>query len=241
MSGYDAVAPVYEQWGGQMTEDIGFYVELARQADGPIVELGVGTGRVAIEIARSTGRRVIGIDSSPAMLAKAERYAADLDLRLGDMRDFSLEESASLIYCPGRSLLHVPTWAERRLVFERVVASLRPGGVFAWNVFAFDHHLAAMFDGRHEDEPPHVARYFVGDNRIDVTFDSGGTISLWWATKNEWLGLIDVSGLEVEALYGGFVREDFTDDSREYVWVTRRPLARPRTTPDGKKKRGGPT
>jgi hypothetical protein len=45
--------------------------------------------------------------------------------------------------------------------------------------------------------------------------------SLWWATKNEWLGLLDVAGLELEALYGGFAREPFNDDSREYVFIAR--------------------
>jgi hypothetical protein len=68
---------------------------------------------------------------------------------------------------------------------------------------------------------PHKVRYSVGDNRVDITLDDGGSSSLWWATKNEWLGLLNVAGLEVEALYGGFAREPFTDDSREYVFVTR--------------------
>jgi hypothetical protein len=45
---------------------------------------------------------------------------------------------------------------------------------------------------------------------------------MWWATKNGWLGLLDVSGLELEALYGGFGQEPFHDDSREYVFVARR-------------------
>ena len=53
--------------------------------------------------------------------------------------------------------------------------------------------------------------------------DGGGTSSIWWATRNEWLGLVDVAGLEVEALYGDFDRRPFDDESREYVWVTRRP------------------
>ena len=70
---------------------------------------------------------------------------------------------------------------------------------------------------------PHSLRYAVGDNRIDITLDGGGTSSLWWATKNEWLGLVDVAGLEVESLHGGFAGEPFTDESREYVFVTRRP------------------
>ena len=53
--------------------------------------------------------------------------------------------------------------------------------------------------------------------------NGGDSISLWWATKNEWLGLVDVAGLEVEALYGDWDRRPFGDDSREYVFVARRP------------------
>ncbi len=71
MSAYDAWADDYDAWSAEMTEDIPFYVELAREADGPVVELAVGSGRVAIPVARETGRRVLGIDSSPAMLAVA--------------------------------------------------------------------------------------------------------------------------------------------------------------------------
>jgi hypothetical protein len=104
-----------------------------------------------------------------------------------------------------------------------VAAALRPGGLFAWNAFAFDHRIAARLDGRHQDEPvPHTIRYSVGDNRVDITLDDGGKSSLWWATKNEWLGLVDVAGLRVDALYGGFAREPFTSESREYVFVARR-------------------
>jgi SAM-dependent methyltransferase len=215
----------YERWAADMTADVPFYVELAREADGPVVELAVGTGRVAIPVAHAIGRTVIGIDSSPAMLEQARTAGGHvLDLRLGDMRDLELEEPAALIYCPFRALFHVPTWADRRRVFERVAAALRPGGRFAWNAFAFDHAIAARLDGQRQDEPlPHMLRYAVGDNRVDIVLESGETSSLWWATKNEWLGLIDVAGLEVEALYGGFEREPFGDESREYVWVTRKP------------------
>jgi ubiquinone/menaquinone biosynthesis C-methylase UbiE len=218
----------YDEWSAEMTEDVPFYVELAREADGPIVELAVGSGRVAIPVADATGRPVLGIDTSPAMLAQARERATaagvELELREGDMRELELDEPAGLVYCPFRGLLHVPTWPDRRRVFERVAASLQPGGRFAWNAFAFDHAIAARLDGQHQDEPvPHSNRYAVGDNRIDITLDDDGTSSLWWATKNEWLGLIDVAGLEVEALYGDFDKRPFDDESREYVWVTRRP------------------
>ena len=217
----------YGEWSAHMTVDIAFYVELARQADGPLVELAVGSGRVAVPVAQATGRPVIGIDSSPAMLDQARCFAADtgtlLDLREGDMRDLALDQPAALIYCPFRALLHLPSWADRRRTFERVASSLVPGGRFAWDAFVFDHHAAASLDGCHQVNPvPHTFRYAVGDNRVDIILDDGGRSSLWWATKNEWFGPLDVAGFQLEALYGGFGGEPFEDDSREYVFVARR-------------------
>jgi ubiquinone/menaquinone biosynthesis C-methylase UbiE len=226
MSWDEAFASHYDDWSAHMMADVAFYISLALQADGPLVELAIGNGRVAIPIAQATGQRVIGIDSSPAMLDQAHRRAAEagveLDLRQGDMRNLALTERAALIYCPFRALLHLPTWVDRRRTFERVAASLRPDGRFAWNAFAFDHKIAARLDGVHHEEPlPHTIRYAVGDNRIDLTLDDGAKSSLWWATKNEWLGLLDVAGLQLEVLYGGFAGEPFADDSREYVFVAR--------------------
>ena len=228
MSEYDPFAAIYDQWSAHMTEDVPFYVALAREADGPIVELAVGTGRVAIPVATETGKPVIGIDLSPAMLAVARERAAeadvDLDLRQQDMRDFELEEPAALVYSPFRALLHMPTWADKRRVFERVAASLQPGGRFSWNAFVFDHAIASRNDGQHQDEPlPHTVKQMPHESRVDIELDSGAAVSLWWATKNEWLGLIDVAGLEVEALYGDFERGAFDEDSAEFVWVARKP------------------
>jgi ubiquinone/menaquinone biosynthesis C-methylase UbiE len=226
MSWDEAFSRRYDEWSAPMTEDVQFYVALAKEADGPLVELAIGNGRVAIPVAQATGRPVLGIDSSPAMLeqarAKAVAAGVELDLRKGDMRELEVAEPAALIYCPFRALLHLPTWSDRRRTFERVAASLLPGGRFAWNAFAFDHRVAASLDGRHHEAPvPHSVRYAVGDNRIDLTLDDGAASSLWWATKNEWLGLLDVAGLELEALYGDFDRQPFTQDSREYVFVAR--------------------
>jgi SAM-dependent methyltransferase len=217
----------YAEWSAPMTDDIPFYVRLACEADGPIVELAVGNGRVAVPVAAATGRRVIGIDTSPSMLEQARAAAAEanveLDLRPGDMRDLELEQPAALVYCPFRALLHLHTWADRRRTFERVAAALRPGGRFAWNVFAFDHSIAAEHDGSHRPDPvPHTLHYSVGDNRVDIVLDGGGTSSLWWATRNEWLGLLDVAGLELETLDGDFEGNPVDDESREYVFVARR-------------------
>jgi SAM-dependent methyltransferase len=228
MSAYDAFAPIYDAWAADMTEDVDFYVELAREADGPIVELAVGTGRVAIPVSERTGKRIVGIDSSPAMLAVAREKIAeagvDVELREADMRDLSLDEPTALVYCPARALLHLPTWHDRRGVFERVFGALRSGGRFAWNAFVFDHRVACRLDGEWRDEPErHRNDYAPADNRVDLTLDSGASIALWWVARSEWEGLLDVSGLETEALYGWFDRRPFDEDSREFVWVARKP------------------
>jgi SAM-dependent methyltransferase len=227
MSGYEGFARVYDDWSAHMTEDVPFYVELARETEGPLVELAVGNGRVAIPVARETGRRVLGIDRSPAMLAqareRAEAAGVDLELREGDMRDFELEEPAGLVYVPFRSLGHLPTWADRRRVFERVHAALRPGGRFAWNFFVFDPAIATRIDGEWQEQNGirHRVDQFKHDNRIDVTLESGDRLSLWWLNRSEWEGLIDVAGFEVEALYGGFDRRPFDESANEFVWVVR--------------------
>jgi SAM-dependent methyltransferase len=227
VSEYDAWAPVYDAWSAGMTEDVPYYVELAREADGPIVELMVGSGRVAIPVVRATGKPLIGIDSSPAMLEMARARAGDLplDLRLGDARHLELEHPAALIYVPFRSLLHLRGWQDKRHVFERVAAALRPGGRFAFNAFAFDHRIAARLDGTTQDQNGvvHTLRYAPADNRIDIVRDDGATISLWWATRSEWEGLLDVAGLQVEACYGWFDRRPLEDDSPEFVFLARKP------------------
>ena len=232
MSSYDPFAQDYDALTADMTADVDWYLELAREAGEPIVELAVGTGRVAAAIACETGKRVIGIDSSPAMLAVARERMAGLPVELheGDMRDFTVEEPVDLVISPASALFSLPTWHDRRLLFERVATALRPGGRFAWNAFVFSATIAARVDGKRDQRTDGLweeVRYVHADSRIELTRGRGestlGTICLWWVTKSEWEGLLDVAGLEVEALYGGFNKEPFDDDSLEFVWVARKP------------------
>ena len=229
MSSYDAFAPIYDDWSAHMTEDVAHYVRLAQETEGPLVELAVGNGRVAIPVARETGRKVLGIDASPAMLEQARERAdeagVELELRRGDMRELELDEPAGLIYVPFRSLLHLPTWADRRRVFERVHASLQPGGRFAWNAFVYDPRIAVRVDGEWQEQSGirHRIDHFKHDNRVDITLESGDAISLWWLTRSEWHGLIDVAGFELEHEYGGFDRRPLDGSASEYVFVARKP------------------
>src|SRR5438477_4842263 len=139
-SPYDAIARLYDPWSRSVTEDVGFYVEEAVASGGPVVELGVGTGRIAVPVAEA-GVRVIGIDSSAAMLqvcaerAAAAGVAARLDLRLGDLRDPPVHERVALVTCPFRAYLHLADDEERRAALRRARELLVPGGRLVFDVF----------------------------------------------------------------------------------------------------------
>ena len=112
-SPYDTIAELYDPWSRSVVEDVGFYVAEARKSGGTVVELGIGTGRIAIPIAE-TGKRVIGVDSSREMLAACRRRAEEagvaelLDLRLGDLGHPPLDEKVPLVICPLLSKVRVP-------------------------------------------------------------------------------------------------------------------------------------
>lgn len=231
MADYDPFAADYDIWAADLTDDVAWYVDLARNAEEPIVELGVGTGRIAIPIARETGKRVLGIDRSQAMMAIGRERAGDLpvEFRPGDMRELALDEQVDLVICPARAFLHLPTWADRRRTMDRVAAALRPGGRFAFNMFAFSGTVAASLEGRRQERGDswEVAHYVWGDSRIDLTRGRGedevGVLPLWWLSRSEIDGLVEVSGLETEGLYGWFDGRPFADDSTEMAWVVRKP------------------
>jgi ubiquinone/menaquinone biosynthesis C-methylase UbiE len=229
VSDYDGFAPIYDQFAAGMTEDVPFYVALARESRGPVVELAVGTGRVAVPIAEQTGRRVIGIDVSSEMLGLARRRAADagveLELRQGDMRELTLEVSTDLVICPFRAMLHLPGHDARVKLMRRVRNVLVPGGRFAWNAFVFDPAIAQEIDGvwREEQGVRNRSTYDYAERRIDLTLENGATVQLWWVDRDEWEAAIDEAGLEIEALYGWFDETTFDEASREFVYVTRRP------------------
>lgn len=109
--------------------------------DGAVLELGVGTGRVAIPLAEA-GFEVVGIDTSETMLAQARATleatklpkGASLTLVPGDMTDFNLERKFGLIFVAANTLQHLLKTIDQRDCFERVRAHLEPGGIFAFSV-----------------------------------------------------------------------------------------------------------
>src|SRR2546421_6082348 len=160
MSSYDAIARLYDPWSLTVTEDVPFYLAEARRVSpGPVVELGVGTGRIAVPIA-AKGIRVIGVDSSAGMLevcrerAESAGGAELVDLRLGDLRAPPVSERVSLVLCPFRSYLHLRSDEERLGALRAARELLVPGGRLVFGVFAPGGEGLAEAHGRWRRRAP---------------------------------------------------------------------------------------
>jgi SAM-dependent methyltransferase len=233
---YDAIAGIYDPWSRSVTEDIGFYVDQALAAGGPVVELAVGTGRIAVPIAQA-GVPVIGVDSSPEMLAAARAAAesagvADLlDLRLGDLREPPVTEQVPLAICPFRSLLHMETEEEKLLALRAARSLLEPDGRFVFDVFAPSREDIEETHDRWLEREPGIFERAVWDEgtrtlSLSVRSDGGAatTFGLHWLSAPEWLRLLDDADFEVEALYGWFDLRPY-EDEEDMVFVCRRARA----------------
>jgi SAM-dependent methyltransferase len=230
-SPYDAIADLYDPWSVSVTEDVGFYLEEARDARGPVVELAVGTGRIAIPIA-ADGIHVIGVDSSAGMLAVCRRHAelagVELDLRLGDLRDPPVEERVPLVICPFRSYLHLQTDAERRRALGAAHDLLVPGGRLVFDVFApGEDDVEATHDRWIEREPGIFERAVWDLEKRTLTLSVRGasgetTMRLAWLEPEDWRRLLEETGFEVEACYGWFDRRPYVN-GEDTIWIARRP------------------
>jgi SAM-dependent methyltransferase len=117
---------------GSYAADLPLWEELAERCGGPVLELGCGTGRVALHLARR-GHRVIGLDRDPELLATLESRGAELPVSVlaADARSFELEDPVSLVLAPTHLLQLLSDSAERAESLRCIAASLRPGGLLA--------------------------------------------------------------------------------------------------------------
>ncbi len=231
MSSYDAIAELYDPWSASVVEDVAFYLEEARRSGGPVVELGVGTGRIAVPIA-ADDIRVIGVDSSRAMLDVCARRAAlagvELDLRVGDLREPPVTERVPLVICPFRSLLHMHADEDRLSVLGAAHDLLVPDGRFVFDVFTPDADDIARTQGRWLEREPGIFEHAVWDESartLTLTVrdeERETTMALAWLSPDEWRGLLERSGFEIEACYGWFDRSPYRG-REDTVWIARRP------------------
>jgi SAM-dependent methyltransferase len=233
LSPYDSIARLYEPWSRSVTEDVSFYVDEAQRAGSPVVELGVGTGRIAVPTA-AAGVQVIGVDSSPGMLevcreaAELAGVAELLDLRLGDLTEPPVEERVRLVTCPFRSFLHLLDDDQRLRALRAVRELLVPGGRFVFDVFAPGPDDIQDTHGRWLEREPGIFERADWDTRertltLSVRGEEAATsFVLAWLSPQEWSKLLERAGFQVLACYGWFDKRPFTG-GEDTVWIARRP------------------
>ncbi|MGZ4292441.1 MAG: class I SAM-dependent methyltransferase, partial [Gaiellaceae bacterium] len=197
MSTYDPIARIYDPWSVSVIEDISFYVDEAVASGGPVVELGVGTGRIAIPTA-AAGIHVIGVDSSQGMLdvcAEQGRQAgveALLDLRLGDLRRPPVDERVPLVTCPFRAFLHLSSDEDRRTALAAAHRLLRPDGRLVFDVFTPSKEDIEETHGRWIEREPGIlerADWDIEEQTLTLSVrgeDRASTMKLWWLEPARW-------------------------------------------------------
>jgi ubiquinone/menaquinone biosynthesis C-methylase UbiE len=150
MNEFDQIAAFYDAMYLDRKDDVQFYVQLAKEIGGPVLECGCGTGRVLLPIAEA-GIEIWGIDGSRVMLDVANKKSMTLrpeiksriHLNHQDMRDFNLELSFSLCIIPFRAFLHLLTVEDQDKALSQIHKHLKRGGVLVLDMFAPSYKLLA--------------------------------------------------------------------------------------------------
>ena len=249
ISPYDAWAEIYDSVFSYVVDDILFYVEEATRADGTVLELGCGTGRVSIPIAQA-GIDVVGIDSSSTMLTRTREKSQkagtqNLKLLCADMCDFNVSSKFDLVIIPFRGLLSLLSVDDQIRTLTNIKRHLVPDGKLIFDIFVPDLNMMVQ-EG---DVPYHFrdvtdmetgnrliiwnqASYDPFSQVMDIRttierLDNSGLVSskmyrdfaLRYIFRWEMHHLLGLCGYDVQALYGDFKRGDFREDSTEMIWV----------------------
>jgi len=236
-------------WTQGASDDLPFYLSLAQNAKGPILEMGAGTGRLTIPLAE-LGKKLYALESSETMLARARKKweakgnGSHLVFVHGDLGRESFDEPFDLILAPARALEHVLSDQERRDAFAACARHLCPSGVFALHVFGppqdknpalpeksrfigpTEEHGLLRFSWREELDLATQTR-----TQYSKVVEVDGQQRTWehapvllrWYTREMLDAFGEQAGLKVEGRYRNFRSEPYEKWSLHMVWVYRKP------------------
>lgn len=220
-----------------------FYLSLARDLGGPVLELGCGTGRMTIPMAQA-GIDMTGLDIVPEMLRRAKEKAGSLPITWveADVRDFHLDRQFSLIFESGSVFMHMLDRADQRALLDRAREHLASGGRMVLGLF-FPHHygLEDVLEEKewftYQDEQGHtvrvggtetydelrqiktetaIRRVYISENEV-ITHVA--PLPLRYTFPQEMELLLECSGFRILERYGNAERAPLTNESRFLVYV----------------------
>jgi SAM-dependent methyltransferase len=237
----EAIAEIYDDLYPSLDErTVGVLADLARASGGSgrALELGIGTGRIAIPLAAS-GVRVEGIESSPAMLEHLRDKAGGegIPVTLGNFADVDVEGEYDLVFVTFNTLYMLEHQEQQVRCFEGVARHLRPGGAFVVEGFVPD--LARYTNGQYVSAP----RIGLGAVMLDVShldpvrqlitaehvYLANDYVRLYPVRlRYVWPSEMDLmarcAGLRLRERWSGWGHEPFTDQSPSQIAVYEKPL-----------------
>ena len=256
MDRYPNLPELFDLDFGDFAEDLPLYEQLAERCGGPILELGVGTGRVALSLAQA-GHEVWGIDTSAAMLKRARSKAEPdlanrLHLKEADMRTFALDQKFALVFAGFGGFDHLLSPDDQARCLHRVRDHLVPGGIFVCDLRPLLHNswelgesVPIFHDWTRELPDTGVtvmmthsvradaARQYQRQTNIYDCLSADGEIrriidevDLRFTTRYEMEGLLRDAGLELEQVYGDYDLAPYDNTSEYMITIARRPEER---------------
>lgn len=256
MNDYDQFARLYDLEHRDFLEDIELYHNFAMRCDGPVLELGCGSGRVCLALAQA-GLKITGVDSSPAMLALAGAYAAEaglesrVRLQHQDVRELAFEEQFALAVFPLNGFLHLLTLPDQLAVLQSAYRALMPGGFLIIDLpnphTVFTAQTDAQFLLRRHFQSPDggaVTSFTSAQTdmaeqcqRLTLVYDEvndEGVVrrttvetDLRFVYQHEMALLLDRAGFAVDAVYGTYGLDPYEADSSLMLFIAYRPSALP--------------
>jgi SAM-dependent methyltransferase len=235
----ERVAALYDESTDKMFDlavvepAVDFIAQLAR--GGRALELGIGTGRIALPLAQR-GVPVHGIELSKAMVAKlcAKPGGRDIDVTIGDFATARVDETFSVAYLVFNTIMNLTTQAEQVACFRNVAAHLEPGGCFVIEVGVPDLQRLppgerfVVFDGSEAHwgiDEYDVANQGLISHHFEVRGDkvekSSGPFRYVWPSELDLMA--QLAGMNLRDRWAGWKREPFTSDSRQHVSVWENP------------------
>jgi SAM-dependent methyltransferase len=233
----DRIAGIYDRWiedagiGAGTDDAVAFIAELAGK--GPVLELGIGTGRIAIPLVER-GIEVHGVDASEEMVAKLRQKqgGADIPVTMGDFAGVPVDGDYRLIYIPFNTFFGLLTQDDQVRCFRSAAAHLTPDGAFLIEAFVPD---LSRFDRGQRVDTTHVdsdlveinvaMHHPVSQNVVSahVMHTESGTriypVRLRYAWPAELDLMAQLAGMRLRERWAGWHREPFNDASVKHVSI----------------------